>query len=250
MTIIEIIGLLALVGGIALVFGGLTGSKLGMKKKIPKAGGLVAGGLLIIVSLWGFGTIAWFEGIDTTTADTSTDGMYPNWDVTPSVALSEGTLNSAETKFTIGAIANTTAHTITETDNTTWVNPKLQFVCTPEIPDGFTPTADDLATLYYEVTNPEITTDDGTDTYKLFTKSGGNRQLIWTGDGTHYVSSHSTLLYTGNVTLSLTLTCNQDSFSRMENTYDPVTVYIKFYNKDSSWSKTYEADFMLISTYT
>ena len=110
-------------------------------------------------------------------------------------------------------------------------------------------TADDLATIYYEVTNPEVTTSDGTDTYKMFTKSSGNRQLIWTGDGTEYVDGSSTMLMTENVTLLLTLTYSQDSYSRIENTYDPVMTYIKFSN-GCGWSQTYEVDSMLTVSYT
>lgn len=169
--------------------------------------------------------------------------------ITPSVSSSEAVLNSDETTFTVAARANTTAHTITESDNTTWVNPVLQFVLKPDAGSVPAADADKLATIYFEVTNPEIATDDGTDTYKLFTKSSGKRQVIWAGDSTEYVDGSSTMLLTENLTLTLTLTCSQDSYSRMENTYDPVRVYVRLYN-DCGWSETYFVDFMLIETWT
>lgn len=210
---------------------------------------IIIGGLLALVGFFGtgFGTefMDWTE--TGTPAQVTGTTVCADFTITPSVAASEATLNSDETQFTVAARANTTAHTITESDNTTWVNPQFTFVVKPTVPAGST--ADDLATIYYEVTNPEVTTSDGTDTYKLFTKSGGNRQLIWSGDTTEYVDGQSTMLMTENMTLTLTLTCSQDSYSRIENTYDPVTVYIKFSN-GCGWSQTYQVDFMLIETYT
>lgn len=221
-------------------------------KKMPKMSPVLAG--LIGVGLIGFGAIGVgymdnpFEATpEAQIADTTDITDCASFQITPSVSSSEATLNSDETQFTVGARANTTAHTITETDNTTWVNPVLQFVVKPQAYAGAD--ADNLATIYYEVVNPEITTTDGTDTYKLFTKSSGKRQLIWTGDSTEYVSGSSTMLLTENLTLTLTMTCSQDSFSRIENTYDPVTISVRFYN-NCGWTQTYQVDLMLIETYT
>jgi hypothetical protein len=201
-----------------------------------------AGGYADFSELW--------EGEGTTAqVTTPTGSTCAEFKLTPSVSSSEAVLNSDETTFTVASRANTTAHTITESDNTTWVNPVLQFVLKPDAGSVPEADADKLATIYYEVTNPDITTTDGTDTYPLFTKSSGKRQLIWAGDSTEYVDGSSTMLLTENLTLTLTMTCSQDSYSRMENTYDPVRVYVRFYN-DCGWSETYFVDFMLIETWT
>jgi len=222
----------------------------GVKAPLSPMWSVIIGGALILGGLYGTANLSDLWTTDDTTTPVSTivdTGDCCEFDITPSVSSSEATLNSDETKFTVSAYANTTAHTITENDNTTWVNPVLQFVIKPEIS-----TSTDTTTaypIYYEVTNPELTSSDGTDTYKMFTKSGGNRQLIWSGDGTSYVDGTSALVVTDNLTLTLTMTCSQDSFSRMENTYDPVTCYIRFYNT-CGWSETYEVDFMLVHTYT
>jgi len=236
-------GLLVLVGAVFIL------DSIFKKNKIIKnrTWSVIIGVALIAVGFFGTGFGAYIS--DWTADETPSEGAITtsaSFDITPSVSSSEATLNSDEDTFVVAAYANTTAHTITESDNTTWVDPVLQFVCTPITPAGAN--ADSLATIYYEVVNPEVTTTDGTDTYKLFTKSGGNRQLIWGGDGTHYVDATSTMLMTENVTLTLTMTCSQDSFSRMENTYDPVTVTIRFSN-GAGWSETYAVEFMLVHTY-
>lgn len=208
---------------------------------------IIIGGVLIAVGFFGTGFGDMFQ---TWTAPDVIDDddvvECVTFDITPSVSASGATLGSSETQFTVPAMANTTSHVVYETDNTTWVNPAFSFLVRPIVPAGMT--ADDLGTIYYEVTNPELTTDDGTDTYKLFTKSSGNRQLIWTGDGTQYVEGTSTMLMTENVTLLLTMTCSSDSFSRVENTFDPITAYIKFSN-GCGWSQTYMVDFELISQF-
>ena len=236
-------GILVLVGLVMLLDGFFKTNKI-IKNRTYS---IIIGGTLIAVGFFGTGFGALITDVTEPAADTPAAVVAcAAFDITPSVTTSEATLNSDLDTFVVAAYANTTAHTITESDNTTWVNPSFTFVCTPITPAGAT--ADDLATIYYEVVNPEVTSTDGTDTYKLFTKSGGNRQLIWTGDGTHYVDHSSTMLMTENQSLVLTLTCSQDSFSRMENTYDPVTVTIRFSN-GCGWSETYACEFMLVHTY-
>ena len=230
--------------GLGVLIGVLGWKKLG-GIQIPKGIAVIGCVALLAVGFYGY------ENIDISGTPAAVTDIDPNacveFEITPSVAASEAVLSSDETTFTVAAYANTTAHTITESDNTTWVNPQLQFVCSPIITSS---AATDIAyPLFYEVINPEVTTDDGTDTYKLFTKSDGNRQLIWTGDGTKYVDSSVALTVTQNVTLTLTMTCSQDSYSRMENTYDPVKVMIRFYNV-CGWSETYTVGLELVHTYT
>jgi hypothetical protein len=239
--------LLVLIGAIVALAGFI---KIKGVKKIHPLLALGGGGILIVAGLIGAGVMTWeteSAGTASITPSGTTSTGCATWDITPSVSSSEATLNGDETIFTVSARANTTAHTITESDNTTWVNPVLQFVCKPN--PLMTANADSLGTLHYEVVNPEVTTSDGTDTYKLFTTSSGNRQLIWAGDGTEYVSGSSTMLMTENVTLTLTMTCSQDSYSRMENTYDSTSVYIRFYN-DCGWSETFTVNFMLQETWS
>jgi hypothetical protein len=183
--------------------------------------------------------------------------QYATWDITPSAIITGGynvdaTLNSAKTVFTVPAMANLTgaSEVLVELDNTTWENPRMQFVLKPLPWAGAD--ADDLATIYFEVNNPDLTIETSTTgNYYLLTKTGGNRQAIWTVSGlTSYVEGSHTVLLTGNATITLDLTVNQDSAGRIENTYDPITLSITFHNGDWSWSKSYNIDFMLTNTWS
>jgi hypothetical protein len=211
------------------------------------------------VTWGGYDYIADYFETETTPASvtpvTTSAYQYATFDITPSAVTSGGynvdtTLNSAKTVFTVPAMANQTGHTLTELDNTTWEHPRLSFTLKPQPWAGAD--ADDLATVYYEVNNPDLVIDTSTTgNYYMLTKSGGNRQAIWTSSGlTEYVDGSATILLTGNVTVTLDLTVNQDSCSRIENTYDPITLSITFHNGDWSWSKTYNIDFMLTSAWT
>lgn len=221
-------------------------------KGVPKIHPLL--GVILAVVLVGLGASigGWVDlGLDDTQGTIVNIGDDPldiEWEITPSAVTtgsycSDTQLNSAETIFTVPAMANTTAHIVNETDNTSWNDPRLQFEVNPVAPQGAT--ADDLATLKYRVKNPDVTIDSSSDTYYLFTKSGGQRQLKWViGSSTDYVTGSKTMLLTGNETIYLDLDVNSDSFSRMSNTFDPVTVVIEFYD-DSGFSETYSVNFQL-----
>ena len=223
-----------------------------VSKKIPKINPFIAviGGVIILL----FGAVmgGYIENPWPTTEPTETSIVgetvsCPTFDITPSAGTIT-ILNSAKDGFTVPARANTSAHTLIQEDNSTaWANPTCSFYIQPEPFLGAD--NDDLATIYYEVYDAEVSVDTSTDSYKLFTKSGGNRQIIWTGSGTEYVSGSHSMQMTENVTLTLTFTVNQDSMSRIENTYDPVSVYVKFYN-NCGWSETYKVDFLLVDTFT
>jgi hypothetical protein len=169
------------------------------------------------------------------------------FEITPT-ATTNINLNSAKDTFTVTACANTTAHTLKQGDNSTaWASPVATFRVEPDAYVGAD--ADDLAKVKYEVFDSEIAVDTTTATYKLFTKSGGHRQVIWGGSGTEYVDGSHTMLMTSSVNLTLTLTVNQDSMSRMENVLDTQTVYVRFYT-DCGWTETFAVDFMLLSQCT
>ncbi len=174
---------------------------------------------------------------------TKEEKQYATFDITPTGSTT-CLLNSAKNGFKVPAYANKTAHTLIQTDNTTaWTNPVATFEIEPVMFEGAT--NEDLAFLEYSVYDPDIAIDTATDSYKLFTKSGGNRQILWNDSGdVDYVSGSKNLGMTDNVTLVLTLTVNQDSMSRIEDTYDAVTVRVTFSN-GQGWSKTYDVDFML-----
>jgi hypothetical protein len=219
-------------------------------KKIPKMNPVIAvagGAILILIGAVAGGYIPNpFAGDETTTepAQVAPDTVdCPTFDITPA----SGTisiLNSAKDAFSVPAYANTTGHTLIQTDNSTsWANPTCSFYVQPDPFLGADNT--DLGTIYYEVYDEEISVDTSTDSYKLFTKTGGNRQVIWTGSGTEYVEGSHTMTMTENVTLTLTFTVTQDSMSRIEDTYDPLTVYVKFSNGCGDWSEIYAVDFFL-----
>lgn len=223
-----------------------------VSKKMPKVNpivGVVGGAIIILIGGIAGGFIANpFAGDEApVTQITSGDTVEcATFDITPSEG-SVAVLNSAKDGFTIPARANTTAHTLIQEDNSTaWTAPTCSFTIAPEPFLGAD--NDDLGTIYYRVYDSEVAVDTSTDSYKLFTKSGGNRQVTWTGSGTEYVDGSHTMQMTGNVSLTLTFTVTQDSMSRIESTYDPVSVYIEFYN-DCGWSETYKADFLLVDTF-
>lgn len=240
-----ILAWILIIGGFVL----LISPWIRVSKKMPKMNpfvGVIGGALIIMIGGIAGGYIPNPFVAEETPQATITTIECPTFDVTPS-AGTIALLNSAKDGFTIPARANTTAYTLIQEDNATaWANPTCTFDIVPEPYLGAD--NDDLATIYYEVYDAEIAVDTSTDSYKLFTKTGGNRQVIWTGDGTKYVDGSSTMQMTGNVTLTLTFTVTQDSMSRIENTYDPVSVYVKFSNK-CGWSETYKVDFILVGTF-
>lgn len=247
--------------GIILVIGALFFRQILKEFKIPALKNpifaIFAGIILIAIGFWGGAYTeveAWVGGFGTAAADDETAAYdYASFEITPTAVVTsynpDLSLNSAKTIFTCPAMANTTAHTLVEIDNTTWENPRMHFVLKP-IPWGGAD-ADDLATVYFKVDNPDLTIDTSTSgNYYLVTKSGGNRQCIWNdGSTTNYVSGSTTMLLTQSTNVTLDLTINQDSASRIENTYDPVSVTFTFYNADWSWSKSYTFSFQLTSTF-
>jgi hypothetical protein len=241
----EYIGLICVSVGIVLMVGALF--KQTTKYVKNRVWAFIFGGILLLAGWFGLGANALWD--EWTVDDAAPAAVIEccTFDITPTGGTT-AILNSAKDGFTVPCSANTSAHTIRQQDNSTaWTAPVMTFVVRPDCPIGAT--ADDLAKLYYEVYDSEVAVDTSTDSYKLFTKSGGNRQLVWTGDGTHYVEGVTTLAPTGNVTLTLTITVTQDSFSRIEDTYDPVSVVIKFSN-GCGWTETFDVDFMVITQHT
>jgi len=222
-----------------------------VSKKMPKVNpilGVVGGAFIILIGGIAGGYIPNpFAGEEAPSATVGDTVECATFDITPSEG-SVAVLNSAKDGFTVPARANQSANTLIQEDNTTaWANPTCSFSIAPEPYLGAD--NDDLATVYYEVYDAEISVDTSTDSYKLFSKSGGNRQVTWTGSGTEYVDGSHTMQMTGNVSLTLTFTVTQDSMSRIESTYDPVSVYIKFYN-NCGWYDTYKVDFLLVDLWS
>lgn len=212
----------------------------GLKKFHPAIA--VAGAALFFIAAAYTGGYLEYEAPDTTPPATTTS--CPTFDITPSVSEGNGNLNSDQDRVTVGFYANTTAHTIAENDNTTWVDTQVTFEIAPVPFAGAT--ADDIATLYYEVTNPDATVDSDTSGKYLVTKSGGNWQEVWTGDGTNYVSGTTTLLMTGNETLYLTIDTAQADLSYVQNELDPQTLIVKFSN-GCGWTEYFYVDFTCIN---
>jgi hypothetical protein len=263
MDFLTIIAIILFLLGIILILAALFFRQILKEFKVPALKNpifaIFAGIILVGIGFYGGAYTeleAWVGGFGTTgTADVTDAYQYAEFEITPTATITGGynvdlSLNSAKTIFTCPAMANTTAHTLVEIDNTTWENPRMHFVLKP-IPWGGAD-ADDLATVYFKVDNPDLTIDTSTSgNYYLVTKSGGNRQCIWNdGSTTAYVSGSTTMLLTQSTNVTLDLTINQDSASRIENTYDPVIITFTFYNADWSWSKSYSFSFQLTDTFT
>lgn len=172
--------------------------------------------------------------------------QYPEFTVTPSAVITGGynvdtTLNTAKTMFTVPGLAWTTSNALKELDNTTWEDPRLSFDIIPVPYAGAD--ADDLATIYFEVSNYDARIEADDDNYRLITKSSGEYQVIWTeGSNTWYVEGSKTMLLTGNETITLDFDVNQGGMSRMD-VNDPIDLTITFHNGDWSWSKSYTTSF-------
>lgn len=211
-----------------------------MKAKLGnnKANGLVAGLVVLIMVI---ATASLSGCIDEETAEIT---ACPTFDITPTGSAT-GILNSAQDKFTVPAYGNTTGYTIIQTDNSTaWADPVFTFEVEPATATQDW-SAETGATLFYEVSEPDIKISTATDEYYLVTKTGGNRQWVWNVDGTtKYVDGSAKMLLTENATLTLTIDVNQDSMSRIEDTHDAVTVNIVFSN-GCGWTESYRVDFML-----
>jgi len=208
-------------------------------------------GILAVIGIVAVVLIVSFSGciknpFEQKTQPPTEETVCATFDITPSVSAGRGQLNSAEDTVTIGFYANTTAHTIAEDDNTTWVDTQITFAIKPIAPLGAKDY--DLSTLYYEVTNPDATVDSASDTYYMVTKSGGNRQLIWTGDGTHYVKGSTTMKMTGNETLYLTIDTAQTDMSYVENEMDPQQLTIRFSN-GCGWTEYFYIKFICIDSH-
>jgi len=251
-TNILILGWAAFIIGLFLFFGAFArkGIFKGSSQPIVAAIGVIA---VVLGIVWAvMPTIQEYTdlGAQTIIIDTTGDttAQYASWEITPSETMADVTLNSAKTGFTVPAHANQTNHTLNTAANTTDLSGivEFHFHCVPQ--PYASATQDDLATIYYEVLDAEINVDTSSDSYKLITKSGGNRQAYWNSGSNasvDYVDGSSTLLMTSSVDLNLTIDINEDSFSRIENDYDPVTVRVKFYN-GGGWSETYTIDFLLV----
>jgi len=239
---------LLIIIAIALIIGVLGVFK---KFKIKK---YKAGAVLLAIILCG---VAWYgtSNIQLPEAEpgaiTPTTTTCATFDITPA-GTTVAVLNAEKTGFMCAGYANTTAHTLKQSDNSTsWASPVCTFGIVPVPPTGSFD-VDTGCTIYYEVAPADISIDTSTGgTYKLFTQSGGNRQLIWVdGTKTEYVSGSKAMLLTNDTTsITLTFTVNQDSMSRIEDTYSPISVYVTFSN-GCGWSEVYKVDFMLLGTYT
>jgi hypothetical protein len=176
---------------------------------------------------------------------------YPTFDIQPSAAntTQPAVLSSGEDGFTLPFIANTTQHDIYKEDNTSWCDPEVQFCITP-IPFAGA-TQDDLATIYFEVVEPDLEVDAASSgPYYLFVKTGGKRQLEWHSvngavGANIFISGSDTMLMTGNQSMQLLMECDEGSLSRMQTEYDAITVHIKFSN-GGGWSETFWLDFIPI----
>jgi hypothetical protein len=183
--------------------------------------------------------------------DSSGDVQYPSWDITParSNTTQPALLDSDEAGFTIPFVSNTTQHDIYQQGATTsWYDPEIEFACNPVPFAGAD--ADDLATIFYEVLEPELEVDAATSgPYYAFVKTGGHRRILWhvAGQGQNeFVTGSQTMLMTGNVTMQLVLELDEASLSRMQSTFDKMSFNIKFSN-GGGWSKVYGVDLIPVT---
>lgn len=266
---IVMIGTIAIFAGVLIAIGGLVKSKwIKTNLKIKTAMGAVIVGAIVAGSgayffhgIDGINELAGTAQISGGSSHTTVEEeayQFAEFQITPSTVNTAGsynpdtTLNAAKTVFSCPAMANRTAssYTLVTLANGTYYYPRFQFLVKPLAWAGAT--ADDLATIYYKITNPDetITVSSSGSTYYICTMTGGNRQWIWSGDpGTSYVTGAHSMLLTNTSTIYLTCTLTQNSVARIENTYDPIVIGIEFYNA-GSWSVSYDMSIFLTNYWT
>jgi len=258
-----------LFGGVIIVLIGALGATSKSKNKFLKtrigavaigavvvAGGALAGGLGAWTELYnGWTTPSQQAYTYQYQSQTDTGNAYKNAEfiITPA-AFSAGnlTLNAAKTIFSLPAIANTTAHTITTLSSATFVQPSMRFTLVPKAWEGSEST--NLAIVYFEVTpGQQYIYPNAGSTYKFLTETSGNVNARFNNSGntvTQYVSGQLSTAVATPLTVYVNMTLNGDSCSRLDNTYDPVTSIITFHNGDNSWSESYTLSFFLSSQVT
>lgn len=214
----------------------------GMIKMKPAATFLLVA--VLIGALFQFGGYADFTtgwGTGTTPATTTGCATFDIED--PTITASAGAYNDGS--IIIPFQANSTAHGVREADNTTWVDPVIEFSMEPVVPTGAT--NDDLFTVYAEVTNPDQNVYSGD--HDLITYSASEWQAYFSEDGvgTYYVDTSESLTGTGNITFILTLDVDQTGLSYIGSSGDSVTIHVRFYN-NCGWSETFDVEFYCLHT--
>lgn len=248
------IGWILVVVGIGLAIGlAATKKTFGVH---PAILGVVIAGLIIGPFAMGWATLPAGEGgqTDITIVEPTRDTVYPTFDIALAVAntTQPAVLNDGETGYTIPFIANSTQHDIYQSDNVTqWSDPFLQFNIQPVPFAGAT--QDDLATIYFEVLDPDEEVDAASSgPYYLFVKSQAKRQLEWRVAGSatfDWIDGSYTMLMTDNVSLQLYIEADEGSLSRTQTAFSPITTQIKFTN-GGTWSQMVEVDWIMLSTGT
>lgn len=252
-----ILYLLAFIIGLVFVFAALARKQAGPLKGInPVVAGVI--GVVLIIPGFYFGVMPYIE-VDAEPAEPQTIIIddsggavtYPTFEIQAGVANTTQpcVLSSGDDGFTAPYIANTTQHDIYKEDNTSWMDPRIEFSITP-IPFAGA-TQDDLATVYFEFLEPEAEVDAASSgPYYLFVKTSGKRQIEWRTANAAigeiiYVSGSDTMLMTGNQTMQLVLETDEGSLSRAQTEYDAITSHVKFTN-GAGWSETFWIDWIPI----
>jgi len=158
------------------------------------------------------------------------------------------TIASGSTEFALPFVARqavTGVDRVNTSTNISWKQPWINFTITPVPWTGAT--ADDLATIYFEVSDPEATvvTDDGD--YHVFTLTSGERQIKWRQVGTEtiqYESGSVSTLITTTTRLQLNMTfLHNASLVHVDDCWStaisPSPITITFHNAANTWSKVY-----------
>jgi hypothetical protein len=181
-------------------------------------------------------------GTQTVIIDETTIGPS-SFDIEPTAGGSNIGLsvNDAETEFTMAIWLDPDADIIRESDNSTaWSGFNCTFQLDPVAPDGAT--AEDLATIYFEVSGYTVDLDDNE---YLVGYDDGDWAIYFTddqGNNDSYSGSMS-MLYTQSEPLWLNIHIDNASFtdsSANENVdfLDSWNMPVTFQNSDWSWSET------------
>jgi len=216
---------------------------------IPKSIGVkvVAGMIAIPLVL---GSVMVFVETPSAPAATVTGLADMEFEISASAVTTDGTyypdttFDDGTNIFTVPYRYNETSDTLTEhTDNSTYGDdPRLSFTIKPELQDDSDD--DDLAVIYFEVTNPTAYTGSDADNYVLV-KTDDIHQARWTDDdgGVTNITGWSSggVEETQTVTLDLEL---YETGLAQATVLESTSLTLKFSNKAGTWTESFTVQFI------
>lgn len=193
--------------------------QLGIKLKMG------AGVTLVILVAIGLIMSPWTTLVSSPTTTIETDDYTLK--ITPSAYAGNLTYNDVTEEFTIAIKTNTTGHTITQPDDTTWVNPQANFTIRVLPPSGELYDNALVATIECDSTITEFTS--GSTQYDVIAAVSGSTEsnlLFSDGTNTDYEEFTTTCVMGSTVTITVVPTLSNECSYISEYSSESFTVEI------------------------